>query len=45
MQLVDALAPLVHIIFKVFYDIKWFTIVLFIGIFAFSNSFYLLGKN
>ena len=45
MQLSDNMAPLVYIIFKVFFDIKWFMLTLFIAIFAFSNSFYLLGKN
>lgn len=45
MQLSDHMAPLVLIIFKVFFDIKWFILTLSIAIFAFSNSFYLLGKN
>jgi len=45
MQLIDEVAPLVHIIFKVFYDIRYFLVTLVIALFAFANSFYLLGKN
>jgi len=45
MRLVDELAPLVSIIFKIFYDIRFFVVTLTIGIFAFANAFYLIGKN
>lgn len=45
MSLVNEIAPLVTIIFKVFYDILNFMLVLAIVILAFANSFYLIGKN
>jgi len=45
LQLIDDIAPMVHIIFKVFSDIRYFVLTLVIAIFAFSNAFYLLGRN
>lgn len=45
MQIVDEIAPLINIIFKIFVDIKWFLIIYLIIIFGFSSSFELLGRN
>ena len=45
LQLIDDIAPLIHIIFRIFSDIKWFVILLAIEMFAFANCFYLIGKN
>lgn len=45
LKLIDQIAPLVHIIIRVFYDIRWFIAVMLVSIFAFANSFYILAKN
>lgn len=45
LQLLDEVAPLIKIINAIFYDIRWFMLVFLVTIFAFSQSFYLLGKS
>jgi len=45
MQLIDDIAPLVNIILLIARDIGWFILLLVISMFAFSMSFYLIGKN
>lgn len=45
MQIIDAIAPLINIIFLIFADIKWFFVIFVIIIFAFSSSFQLLYRN
>lgn len=45
MQLVDEMAPIVHIIFQILFEIRYFILVLIIAICGFANSFYLIGKN
>lgn len=45
MQIIDQIAPLIRIIILIFGDIKWFLVVYIITVFAFSNSFELLGRN
>ena len=45
MALIDEMAPLVYIIFKVFSDIQYFVVTMVIAICAFANAFYLIGKN
>jgi hypothetical protein len=45
MALIDEMAPLVYIIFRVFSDIQYFVVTMIIAICAFANAFYLIGKN
>ena len=45
MALIDEMAPLVYIIFRVFSDIQYFVVTMVIAICAFANAFYLIGKN
>lgn len=45
MQLIDQIAPLVYVIFRIFYDIAWFMVVFIMILFANSTAFYLVGQN
>ena len=45
MSLVDQIAPLIDIIIRIFFDIKWFLFIFLACIFSFGLSFYLLGAN
>jgi len=45
LKLNDKIAPLIDIIRQVFFDIKYFSVVLFIMINVFATAFMLLGKN
>ena len=45
LQLFDEISPLIQIIIKIFDDIKFFMVTLTVGVFAFSNAFWLLGRN
>lgn len=45
LQLVDQIAPLVTIIFKVFGDIYWFMVIFILNIFMFATSFFIIARN
>jgi hypothetical protein len=45
LKIIDNIAPLVFIIWKVFDDIKYFVVVMIFVIAAFGNAFYLYGRN
>ena len=45
MKLIDNIAPIIDIIIRIFFDIKWFVFVFLCVISAFGFSFYLLGSN
>ena len=45
MQLIDDIAPLVNIIMKIFYEIRYFMMILGVIIIAFAHAFQQLGKN
>ena len=45
MRVFDQMAPLVHIIYKVFSDIIYFVCIMVVVLGAFANAFYLMGKN
>ena len=45
MQLLDDIAPYVNIIFVIFNDIQYFMAVFVIALIAFTNAFYLIGRN
>ena len=45
LQIIDEVAPLINIIIKIFYDIGWFIIIMFVIIFSFSTSFYIIARN
>jgi len=45
MRLVNKIAPLVESIFVIMNDMFYFLIVFFIGIIAFAEAFFLIGKN
>ena len=45
LRLIDEIAPLVNIIFVIVHDIKYFLIIFFISIIAFSSAFHVIGKN
>ena len=45
LQLIPQVAPLVDIIFVVLRDMKFFTIIYLISLVAFTQSYYILGKN
>lgn len=44
-ELIDKVSPLIHSIFMIFYDIKWFMITFIISIFGFAMAFLLLSYN
>ena len=44
-ELIDKVSPLIHSIFMIFYDIKWFMITFIISIIGFAMAFLLLGYN
>ena len=44
-RLIDEVAPLISIIYKIVDDIKPFTFVMTLVVILGSNSFWLLGKN
>lgn len=43
LSLVDDISPLIDIVFRIFYDIKYFLCILFSTGFAFAYSFYLIA--
>ena len=45
MRLVTEIAPLVESIFVILNDILYFLIIFVIGIFAFSEAFFIIGQN
>jgi hypothetical protein len=45
MQLVDDIAPYVGIIFVIMKDIQYFMVIFVIALIAFTNAFYLIGRN
>jgi hypothetical protein len=45
LKLVDQIAPIIDIIIRIVFDIKWFMFVFVLSIAAFSTSFFLLGRN
>jgi len=45
MRLVTEIAPLVESIFVIMNDMFYFLLIFFIGILAFSEAFFLIGKN
>ena len=45
LSLVGEIAPLVDIIFVIFSEIKYFMVIFIIGLFAFINAFYIIGRN
>lgn len=45
MQLIDEIAPLVNIIIKIFKEIYYFCMILFVIIIAFSHAFQQIGRN
>lgn len=45
LKLVDQIAPIIDIIIRIIFDIKWFLLVFVLSIAAFSISFFLLGNN
>lgn len=45
LSLVDEIAPLIDIIKQIFYDIRWFIIVLAIYVFMFAQAFEQLSNN
>ena len=45
LALIGKIAPLVDIIFVILKDIKYFMVIYCIGLIAFVNAFYMIGKN
>jgi hypothetical protein len=45
MELIDRVSPLIHSIFMIFGDIKWFMIMFIISAIAFAIAFLLMGHN
>jgi hypothetical protein len=45
MRLVTEIAPLVESIFVIMNDMLYFLLIFLIGIVAFSEAFYIIGKN
>ena len=45
LQLRDDISPLIGIIFKIIFEIRYFLVTLCFTLFGFSNAFYLLGRN
>jgi hypothetical protein len=45
MRLVNEISPLVESVFVIMNDMKYFLLIFIIGIFAFSEAFFVIGKN
>ena len=45
MRLVDQISPLIESIFVIMNDMFYFLLIFMIGIFAFSEGFFVIGKN
>lgn len=45
MRLHDEVSPLIIVITNIVKDIKWFSVILIMAMFAFATSFYLIGIN
>lgn len=45
LSLIDEVAPLIDIIFKIALDIRWFLVVFGIATYSFAAAFYCLGLN
>ena len=45
MRLVSEISPLIESVFVILYDMTYFLLIFIIGIFAFSEAFYTIGKN
>ena len=45
MTLIDQVAPLVSIMFKIISEIKVFSMIFLVVLFAYGNSFYFIGRN
>ena len=45
MRLVDQISPLIESIFVIMNDMFYFLLIFIIGIFAFSEGFFVIGKN
>lgn len=45
MKLNDSMAPLISIIYQIFYDIRYFLLTLGVSVGGFSTAYYLIGKN
>ena len=45
MTLIDQVAPLIQIMFKIISEIKVFSLIFFVLLFAYGNSFYFIGRN
>lgn len=45
MRLVNEISPLVESIFVIMNDMKYFLLIFIIGIIAFSEAFFVIGKN
>jgi len=45
LSLVDQIAPMIDIVYRIVYDIGWFVIVLLVMTFAFTYAFYILAQS
>ena len=45
MRLIAEIAPLIESIFVIMNDMSYFLLIFIIGIFAFSEGFFVIGKN
>ena len=45
MTLIDQIAPLVSIMFKIVSEIKVFSLIFLVVMFAYGNAFYFIGRN
>ena len=45
MRLIVEIAPLIESIFVIMNDMSYFLLIFIIGIFAFSEGFFVIGKN
>ena len=45
MRLVAEISPLIESVFVILNDMSYFLMIFVIGIFAFSEAFYTIGKN
>ena len=45
MRLIAEIAPLIESIFVIMDDMSYFLLIFIIGIFAFSEGFFVIGKN
>lgn len=45
LKMIDSLAPHISIIFEIFFAIRYFIFIFGLTVFAFTMSFYLLGRN